>query len=131
MHSWRSSHNLHCYSLCMTCTPSSACVCAFVWLLSEHAVTCSPQSLSTKLIVLIYVIGMISTVCWISNEIFRCFSEFCIISNHFFLFPFPQKRAKKLEGETIYIRHSNIMLEVCIFAYLLCHHILVPAFIFS
>lgn len=35
-------------------------------------------------------------------------------------FPFsphlPQKRAKKLEGETIYIRHSNLMLEVCIFA---------------
>lgn len=27
---------------------------------------------------------------------------------------FPQKRAKKLEGETIYIRHSNLMLEVCI-----------------
>uniref|UniRef100_A0AAQ4RTE0 Protein 4.1 n=1 Tax=Gasterosteus aculeatus aculeatus TaxID=481459 RepID=A0AAQ4RTE0_GASAC len=30
----------------------------------------------------------------------------------FHLFPdFPQKRAKKLEGETIYIRHSNLMLE--------------------
>uniref|UniRef100_A0AAQ5YQX5 Protein 4.1 n=1 Tax=Amphiprion ocellaris TaxID=80972 RepID=A0AAQ5YQX5_AMPOC len=31
-----------------------------------------------------------------------------------FFFPsphFPQKRAKKLEGETIYIRHSNLMLE--------------------
>lgn len=25
-----------------------------------------------------------------------------------------QKRAKKIEGETIYIRHSNLMLEVCI-----------------
>uniref|UniRef100_A0AAZ1XFN8 Band 4.1 C-terminal domain-containing protein n=1 Tax=Oreochromis aureus TaxID=47969 RepID=A0AAZ1XFN8_OREAU len=24
---------------------------------------------------------------------------------------FPQKRSKKLEGETIYIRHSNLMLE--------------------
>uniref|UniRef100_A0A672GHV5 Protein 4.1 n=1 Tax=Salarias fasciatus TaxID=181472 RepID=A0A672GHV5_SALFA len=33
---------------------------------------------------------------------------------HTQLFPsphFPQKRAKKLEGETIYIRHSNLMLE--------------------
>lgn len=28
----------------------------------------------------------------------------------------PQKRAKKLEGETIYIRHSNLMLEVRIFS---------------
>lgn len=25
-----------------------------------------------------------------------------------------QKRAKKIEGETIYIKHSNLMLEVCI-----------------
>uniref|UniRef100_A0A8C9WVI6 Protein 4.1 n=1 Tax=Sander lucioperca TaxID=283035 RepID=A0A8C9WVI6_SANLU len=48
----------------------------------------------------------------IANQIFKCLNEFCNISNQLFLFPdFPQKRAKKLEGETIYIRHSNLMLE--------------------
>lgn len=51
-------------------------------------------------------------------------NDFCIIifshlrPTNCSLFPpsprFPQKRAKKLEGETIYIRHSNLMLEVCI-----------------
>lgn len=55
----------------------------------------------------------------IANEILNCFNDFCIISNQLFLLPnFPQKRAKKLEGETLYIRHSNLMLEVCIFRYL-------------
>lgn len=50
------------------------------------------------------------------SNIKKCLNELCIISNKLFPFPhFPQKRAKKLEGETIYIRHSNLMLEVCIF----------------
>ena len=45
---------------------------------------------------------------------------------------FPQKRAKKLEGETIYIRHSNLMLEVCIFSLQIsvlavCCHVFLPA----
>lgn len=48
---------------------------------------------------------------------------------------FPQKRAKKLEGETIYIRHSNLMLEVCIVSLLIsvmavCCHIFLPAWTF-
>uniref|UniRef100_A0A671W610 Protein 4.1 n=1 Tax=Sparus aurata TaxID=8175 RepID=A0A671W610_SPAAU len=42
------------------------------------------------------------------QQIINCLNEF----NQLFLSPhFPQKRAKKLEGETIYIRHSNLMLE--------------------
>lgn len=84
----------------------------------------------------------------IANKTLKCFNEFCIISNQLFPFPhFPQKRAKKLQGETIYIRHSNLMLEVCIFRYLfwllavtfLCLHVccvdilfaLTPLFLFS
>lgn len=34
------------------------------------------------------------------------------IALNFFLHS-PQKKTKQLEGETIYIRHSNLMLEVC------------------
>uniref|UniRef100_A0A6Q2Z7T8 Protein 4.1 n=1 Tax=Esox lucius TaxID=8010 RepID=A0A6Q2Z7T8_ESOLU len=47
-----------------------------------------------------------------------CVGEVCLgglflinLSLFFFCFHFSQKRAKKLEGETIYIRHSNLMLE--------------------
>lgn len=46
------------------------------------------------------------------------FKMFCwIVPNlkialNFFLHS-PQKKTKQLEGETIYIRHSNLMLEVC------------------
>lgn len=49
------------------------------------------------------------------NKILKYSSEFCIIKTRpSFPLHFPQKKAKKLEGETIYIRHSNLMLEVCI-----------------
>lgn len=74
-----------------------------------------------SLLFVIHVISMVGATHLesIANEILNCFNDFCIISNQLFLLPnFPQKRAKKLEGETLYIRHSNLMLEVCIFRYL-------------
>uniref|UniRef100_A0A671W8R6 Protein 4.1 n=1 Tax=Sparus aurata TaxID=8175 RepID=A0A671W8R6_SPAAU len=58
-------------------------------------------------VILFFAIHVIS-VDSIAKQIINCLNEF----NQLFLSPhFPQKRAKKLEGETIYIRHSNLMLE--------------------
>lgn len=46
----------------------------------------------------------------------RFYPVFLILSFYFFPPHISQKRPKRLEGETIYIRHSNLMLEVCIFS---------------
>lgn len=68
---------------------------------------------SCNLIVILFFAIHVISVDSIAKQIINCLNEF----NQLFLSPhFPQKRAKKLEGETIYIRHSNLMLEVCIFS---------------
>uniref|UniRef100_A0A671W906 Protein 4.1 n=1 Tax=Sparus aurata TaxID=8175 RepID=A0A671W906_SPAAU len=63
---------------------------------------------SCNLIVILFFAIHVISVDSIAKQIINCLNEF----NQLFLSPhFPQKRAKKLEGETIYIRHSNLMLE--------------------
>uniref|UniRef100_A0A669BSF5 Protein 4.1 n=1 Tax=Oreochromis niloticus TaxID=8128 RepID=A0A669BSF5_ORENI len=62
-----------------------------------------------------FLIRLMSLVSRAHGTLFRITCEMfkpVVMLNQCFPFSsFPQKRSKKLEGETIYIRHSNLMLE--------------------
>lgn len=124
----------------VTWLPPPSCECVSAWLLIHTTCVCvwdiTPPPPATP--PLFYFLWLMSSSRSLllsdssTNQILKGLNEFCISPTRPSLSPFPQKRAKKLEGETIYIRHSNLMLEVCIFSLRIsvlsvCRHVSLPA----